>query len=61
MLFPPTLGNVSSDWHLQVFPLHPKFLTVSYVPSIQLEIGCTDVFILNMESICGWKLYIKTT
>ena len=59
--FPPTLGNGDVQLALSSFSLAAKILNcLSYVLSLQLEIGCTDRFILNMESVCGLKLLTET-
>lgn len=47
------LAMVTANWHFQVFFLAAKINCLSYVLSMQLEIGCTDRFILNVESVCG--------
>ena len=47
--FPPTLGNGDVQLALSNCSLD----CLSYVLSMQLGIGCTDRFILNVESVCG--------
>lgn len=52
--FPPTLGNGDVQLALSNCSLAARILNcLSYVLSMQLGIGCTDRFILNVESVCG--------